>query len=104
MKGVYLATKTKNALYSYNRNYVINLKNISINGAKHGCSGFVQNPSTGLTVYVTTEDNYFMCRYARDMNDYVGGINRWADTFEELIMKVACLLKKEMPDPLCPIV
>lgn len=98
MRSVYLATRTKNALHSYDNNLVVSLRNISVNGAKHGCSGFIQNPATGLTIYLTTEDNHLVCRYAKNTHDYVGGRNRWADTFEELVMNAVSLLEGRVAD------
>ena len=37
------------------QDYMFNLRNISINGRKTGCSGYIYNPSTGLVLYVNTE-------------------------------------------------
>ena len=48
-----LTTKLKNMLSG--QDYMFNLRNISINGRKTGCSGYIYNPSTGLVLYVNTE-------------------------------------------------
>lgn len=75
-----LSTKLKNAItkeatkkgVSLN----IQLKNISINGIKRGCSGFVFI-TNGPCVYVDTESSCYhplsnktLVRYARDNHDY----------------------------------
>ena len=48
-------------------------------------SGFITSNETGLTVYINTEsyynahcDNKFLLRYAREIGDYRGGVNRYA--------------------------
>lgn len=53
------------------------LKNIRLNDAVRGCSGFVRNTKTGSCVFVSTEHSMFaplseksLYRYARDMADY----------------------------------
>lgn len=48
-----LTTKLKNMFND--QDYMFNLKNISINGQKTGCSGYIYNPMTGLVLYVNTE-------------------------------------------------
>lgn len=48
-----LQTKLKNMFND--QDYMFNLRNISINGRKTGCSGYIYNPSTGLVLYVNTE-------------------------------------------------
>ena len=53
----------------------IRLKNISINGQKRGCSGFIRNKVNGNVIYVNTEDPMwlgYLRRYAEDTNDYSG--------------------------------
>lgn len=98
MRKVYLTTRTKNALHAYNKNYDVRLHNIEINGVKHGCSGFVFNPNTNLIIWLTTEDNHFIVRYAKNSADYVGGINRWSESFEEMIMLANHLLVEKQAD------
>ena len=41
--------------------YIFNLHNIRINGAMRGCSGYIQNPETHKTIYLTTEST--SCRW-----------------------------------------
>lgn len=48
-----LQLKLKNMLND--QDYMFNLRNISINGQKTGCSGYIYNPMTGLVLYVNTE-------------------------------------------------
>ena len=81
-----LSVKMQNALekeaekHGYNLEY--NIKNISINGSKRGCSGFVTNTANGSCVYFTTDLSCFshlgfMYRYADNDKDYKGYLNRW---------------------------
>lgn len=103
-----LATKLKNrillAAKPEDLPLKIELKNIVINGAKRGCSGFVTNMQTGSCVYMDTEKSVYgplsdkcMYRYARDSKDYSSnrlqnGWNRWA-TDDELPEQVIRLLR-----------
>ena len=68
--------------------FTFHLKNISVNGQKRGCSGFVVENSTGKVVYITTEPffegglygnkkNTLMYRTAENLKDYSGGLNHW---------------------------
>ena len=82
-----LATKLKNQIAKIDPSLqTVKLKNISVNGAKRGCSGFVVNPGNGRVVYVNTEESCYgplkgqtMMRYANDTSDYGGrgGRNEW---------------------------
>lgn len=81
-----LAVKMKNALKKANEKYGYDLefdiKNIVINGAKRGCSGFVTNKQNGSCVYLNTERTGighlgYMYRYADNNKDYKGYHNRW---------------------------
>ena len=64
---------------------VTRIKNVRINGRSSGCSGFAVNPYNGRVVYVTTDliashvSGTVMYRNARDVRDYRGGRNRYAD-------------------------
>lgn len=68
--------------------YEVEIQNIKINGAYRGCSGFIRNPTNGVTVYINTEKSCYaplnkmnLVRFAKDMKDY-GGVhsrNEWAD-------------------------
>lgn len=68
--------------------FTFHLKNISINGQRRGCSGFVVENSTGRVAYITTEpffkgglcgnkENTLMYRAAENLKDYRGGTNHW---------------------------
>lgn len=75
------------------------LKDISINGEKRGCSGFVTNPANGTCVYVITEKPCvgnlgYMYRYADGTADFRGYLNHWAGTPEELADGIAGMLGK----------
>lgn len=81
-------------------NYEIFLKNISINGSKRGCYGFVKNNTSNVVVYVNTEKSVFapladknLVRYAKKMKDYgsAHSFNQWAID-EELAEKVVKML------------
>jgi hypothetical protein len=81
-----LAVSVKNRLKLCDSGYEYYLKNIVINGAKRGCSGFVKNPKNGKIIYLTTEpiwstDVRLMYRYAQDLKDWGGrnSVNNWAD-------------------------
>lgn len=56
------------------------VKNVSINGARVGCSGFVLNPRNGRAAYVSTDivGGEVLYRAARSARDFTGGPNRWA--------------------------
>lgn len=78
MTGAYLMTKLKNRICKHipKEHLHFNLKNISINGEKRGCSGFVTYIPTGRCVYVNTErltmpgGADMMYRYAKDERDF----------------------------------
>ncbi len=75
------------------------LDNISINGQKRGCYGFVRNAETGVTVYINTERSVlasvpnYMFRYAKDTRDYRGDHNKFANTLDELCSEVCQMLR-----------
>lgn len=83
-----LATKLKNAIKREmpEANIEFVLHNINVNGRKLGCSGFVVNKDNGMVMYVNTEKVLgHLYRRAKSTSDYVGGMNRWASTEEELV-------------------
>ena len=94
-----LSVKLKNGLTSLaeqmGMDITTHLKNITVNGQKRGCSGFVTCGES--CVYVTTEHSCYgpisdksMCRYAKDTEDF--GYNQFvADDF--LAAKVISMLK-----------
>ena len=86
-----LSTKLKNRFPHADH---VALKNISVNGDKRGCSGFIQ--ANGKTVYVNTEPFSslgYMYRTADNTKDYVGGINRWAKDIDSLVAGINKLLE-----------
>ena len=97
---IILRTKLRNAINKQNNNknnLTFKLKNITINGAKKGCSGFIINNDNSTVIYVNTEGitwsnqpTKYMYRYAKDDKDYTGYTNRWAtglDNLAKLIVK-----------------
>lgn len=85
-----LATKLKNRiLLAADQNDLplkFYLKNISVNGRKVGCSGFVVSVQSGACIYVDTEHSVFgplsdkcLYRYAKDIRDFssTGLRNGW---------------------------
>lgn len=103
---IYSATKLRNAINKKmpENSYEFDVRNISINGDKRGCSGVIGNKEKGTYVYVTTEKTGcswlkpYMFRRAESMNDCGGSnsVNLWASDFSELVKDVVDLL--ENPD------
>ncbi len=83
-----LATKLKNQIAKINPSYQVKkFRNITVNGQRRGCSGFVVG--NGRTVYVNTEESCYaplagkvLVRYALDTLDYSGkgGHNEFVPT------------------------
>ena len=99
-----LSTKLKNAInkaFKGEENCLeIKLKNISINGQKRGCSGFIRNKVNGNVIYVDTEDPLwlgYLRRYAEDMNDYGGrgGFNQFSKDFKTLVADLVSMIARE---------
>ena len=85
-----LAIKLKNQFSSA---HSVALKNISTNGNKRGCSGFVS--LNGAIVYVNTEQCGslgYLYRTASSLKDYTGGANKFAKSVESLVLGVNQLL------------
>ena len=83
-----LATRLKNAIKREmpEANIEFVFHNININGRKLGCSGFIVNKDNGTVMYVNTEKVLgYLYRLAKSTSDYVGGMNRFASTEEELV-------------------
>ena len=98
---IILSTKLKNAInkHANGMNLTFTLKNISINGSKRGCSGFIRNNANGSVIYVTTEEPcspslHYMYRYADHEKDWTGYRNRWANTLDELASAICTCLHK----------
>lgn len=75
-------------------------KNIGINGYRTGCSGFVWNKNTGVTVYVDTDLDHasvgHLVRYALNRKDFTGCYNRTGHkTLEEVVSAVTAMLENQ---------
>lgn len=92
-----LALKLKRELLALNSDLTVQLKNVAVNGEKMGCSGFITDPGTGRTVYINTDHNHktnhrALFRPARDIKDFSGGKNQFAE-YSELAESALDLLK-----------
>ena len=88
-----LSTKLKNR---FSPAHQVSLKNISVNGNKRGCSGFIS--LAGAIVYVNTEpcgSPGLMYRTAEHLKDYTGGPNRWAKDLDSLVAGINQLLARD---------
>lgn len=86
-----LSTKLKNRFPDAD---IVQLKNISVNQDKRGCSGFIQ--ANGNIVYVNTEkcgSLGYMYRTAKQLKDYTGGVNQWAKDLDSLVAGINKLLQ-----------
>jgi hypothetical protein len=85
-----LATKLKN---QFTPAHQVHLKNISVNGDKRGCSGFIQRGDA--IVYVNTEvlGGGYLYRTAAHLKDYTGGVNRYARDLAALVAGINSLLR-----------
>jgi hypothetical protein len=85
-----LSTKLKNQFTPVHQ---VHLKNISVNGDKRGCSGFIQ--CGDAIVYVNTEvlGGGYLYRTAAHLKDYCGGVNRYAKDLDSLVAGINSLLR-----------
>lgn len=93
-----LSTKLKNAFDKLEDSdkYSMSFKNISVNGDKRGCSGFITNLENDVCVYIDTESvtNLGMLyRYAEREGEYTGGNNHFAHSLEEIIKETRRMLE-----------
>lgn len=87
--------------------YLVEVRNININGQKRGCSGFITNKRTNKVCYITTEpffdggygsglfgseDKAIMMRTVKSTKDYTGGTNQWIPVSEIAIILTAAAL------------
>jgi hypothetical protein len=89
-----LSTKLRNRFLSTHN---VTLKNISVNGEKLGCSGFIERE--GSFVYVNTGHHAtmgYMYRTAKHLKDYTGGVNHWAKDLDSLVNGVNALLRQQL--------
>lgn len=87
MREVITARKLRGRVRKLNPNLEFHIGDIKINGSIRGCSGFIVEPISGKIVYVNTESSAygplspkFLYRKAKDLSDYRGGRNMWADS------------------------
>lgn len=79
------------------------VRNVRVNGAARGCTGFLHDPRTGRFVYVTTDvldmgdHRTAYARHAADDADYTGGANHWCDE-DRLAETAVRLLHEPRPD------
>lgn len=99
MTNTILKTALKNAVVRTNRanNYEFHLNNISINGDKRGCSGFIKNSINNKIVYVNTEtspllQNKLLIRYAKSLTDYTGEQNHFTNSKDKLTEMIITML------------
>lgn len=90
------AIKLRNQILALNPNAVVALKNVRVNGALFGCTGFVSTPDGSRHVYVSTDHNHgtnrkAMYRTAKHIKDYTGGSNRFAE-YDNVAQAVVGLL------------
>ena len=95
---MYSAVKTKNKILAIDDTLIVELRNVKINGALFGCSGFITDPKTSKVVYINTDHNHHtvreaLYRTAKDNKDYTGGQNNFA-SFDDIAAKAVQLLKR----------
>lgn len=98
IKGIVSMTKVKNQLKQHFPELVTTLHNERVNGQLFGCSGFITDPATDRTVYISTDINHgtnrqAMYRTAKDTKDYTGGSNNFC-AFGEIVEHAVKLLQK----------
>lgn len=91
-----LAIKLKNQILAIDPNLDVKLKNVTVNGVKFGCSGFITD-GAGKVVYVDTDHNHHtvtkaLYRSAKDTKDYTGGPNNFV-SYDGLAEAAVKLLK-----------
>lgn len=102
-----LAVKLKNEIKKLNPTLTLDIKNVSVNGLKMGCSGFITDPATNRTVYVCTDNNHNPAqtsgyyRVARNNRDYTGGMNHFA-VYDKLAQAIVSLLGSDSFDRQLP--
>lgn len=98
-----LSTKLKNAITKKANGMELKftLKNISVNGQKRGCSGFIRNMANDSVVYVNTEVFGWltlMYRYADNEQDFKGYHNRWTREINlDELAEAVCKLLMQTP-------
>lgn len=98
MKAPFLSVKLRNQITAIDPVLIVTLRNVSVNGVKFGCSGFITDPRTGKHVYLNTDHNHHTntrayYRTAKTTKDYTGGLNHFAE-YDELAAAAVDLLTK----------
>lgn len=96
-----LSRKLRNAILKHkpdeSAGFKISLKNILVNGAKRGCSGFISNQDGSVHVYVNTERSCLggtmLVRNARHDKDFTGLTNHHVQTLGDLVYRIHYLMK-----------
>lgn len=90
------SVKLRNQLLAIDPTLTVSLRNVRVNGALFGCTGFVTGRN-GAVVYVNTDHNHGtrvnrpLYRTATDTRDYTGGRNMTA-TNDTLAAAVVALI------------
>lgn len=94
-----LATKLKNAFNKYEDKdkYSMSFKNVSVNGDKRGCYGFITNLENDVCVCINTEQTSMnlgmFYRYCEQQGEHTGGINHFAHSLEEIVENTRKMLE-----------
>lgn len=87
--------------------FEVKTKDITINGQRRGCSGFIKNTTTNNSCYITTETLFgspiyvglygdknktIMMRSVGATMDFRGGINQWLPPTKQAIVDMAIKL------------
>lgn len=104
-----LAVKLKNAItrHANGMKLSFSIHNITVNGQKRGCSGFIRNLENGSVVYTTTEESCtswltYLYRRADDEKDFSS--RRWHNQWtknKDLEELAACICKLLAQSPTC---
>lgn len=98
-KTVYKSVLLKNNILKIDPTLVVELKNVKVNGAPFGCTGFITNPQNEKIVYVSTDHNHglrmnnALYRTAQHTKDYTGGHNNFS-SYDDLAQNIVKLIKK----------
>lgn len=91
LPGTVSMTKIKNRLKAKHPDLVPHISNVRINGQLQGCSGFIEDPTTGRIVYINTDVNHgtttrALYRNAEHLRDYSGKRNRFCGMDADMIV------------------
>ena len=79
---------------------IFNLRTLVNGKQKRGSFGFIEDPDTGTFIYVSAQyapmpTPPIMYRYARNGQDYRGGVNHFCYTVDELSSAVGKMMKSD---------